>query len=271
MKTSTLSALALVATALPLAAQTATTATAKPPVHHSIPTTARTAGGGCVTLPTLSPKIPAVPVGTPCPKALYTLTRTPDVKLDYISPLVGPEVRDALATEKTTYSLIYADTKIGTGELVHLSKNLSVHYTGYLADGTKFDSSVDRGQPITFPYGTHHVIPGWDTGFEGMRVGGKRRLYIPYQLAYGEAGRPPIIPAKSLLVFDMEVVSQADAPPTPPRPAPMPHPTAVPPAGNKPATTPSSTAPAGTAPASTPAATAPASTTTQPASTTPKQ
>ncbi|WP_158823011.1 FKBP-type peptidyl-prolyl cis-trans isomerase, partial [Granulicella sp. S156] len=219
MKTTTLSALALVATALPLAAQTATTATAKPPVHHSIPTTARI-GGGCVTLPTLSSKIPAVPVGTPCPKALYTLTRTPDVKLDYISPLVGPEVHEALATEKTTYSLIYADTKIGTGELVHLSKNLSVHYTGYLADGTKFDSSVDRGQPITFPYGTHHVIPGWDTGFEGMRVGGKRRLYIPYQLAYGEAGRPPIIPAKSLLVFDMEVVSQADAPPPAPRPTP---------------------------------------------------
>ena len=271
MKTTTLSALALVATALPLAAQTATTTTAKPPVHHSIPAAGRTAGGGCTTLPTLSSKIPAVPVGTPCPKVLYTLTRTPDVKLDYISPLVGPEVREALATEKTTYSLIYSDTKIGTGELVHLNKNLSVHYTGYLADGTKFDSSVDRGQPITFPYGTHHVIPGWDTGFEGMRVGGKRRLYIPYQLAYGEQGRPPIIPAKSLLVFDMEVVSQADVPP--PAPRPTPHPTAppAPPAGNKPATPPSSAAPASTAPASTPAATAPASTTTQPASTTPKQ
>ncbi len=270
MKTTTLSALALVATALPLAAQTATTATAKSPIHHSIPTTAR-AGGGCATLPTLSSKIPAVPVGTPCPKALYTLTRTPDVKLEYISPLVGPEVRDALASEKTTYSLIYADTKIGTGELVHLNKNLSVHYTGYLADGTKFDSSVDRGQPITFPYGTHHVIPGWDTGFEGMRVGGKRRLYIPYQLAYGEQGRPPVIPAKSLLVFDMEVVSQAEV--TPPAPRPTPHPVPqAPPAGNKPATPPSAAAPAGTAPASTPAATpAPASSTTQPASTTPKQ
>jgi peptidylprolyl isomerase len=260
MKTTTLSALALVATVLPLAAQTATTTTAKPYVHHSIPATGRTAGGSCVTLPTLSPKIPAVPVGTPCPKALYTLTRTPDVKLDYISPLVGPEVREELTTERTTYSLIYTDTKIGTGELVHLNKNLSVHYTGYLADGTKFDSSVDRGQPITFPYGTHHVIPGWDTGFEGMRVGGKRRLYIPYQLAYGEAGRPPVIPAKSMLIFDMEVVSQAEI--TPPAPRPTPHP--VPPAGNKPATPPSSSAPA-----SKPAA-APASTT-QPASTTPKQ
>jgi len=271
MKTTTLSALALVATALPLAAQTATTATAKSPIHHSIPATGRTAGGGCVTLPTLSPKIPALPVGTPCPKALYTLTRTPDVKLDYISPLVGPEVRDALTTEKTTYSLIYTDTKIGTGELVHLNKNLSVHYTGYLADGTKFDSSVDRGQPISFPYGTHHVIPGWDTGFEGMRVGGKRRLYIPYQLAYGEQGRPPVIPAKSLLIFDMEVVSQAEV--TPPAPRPTPHPVPqAPPAGNKPATPPSAAAPAGTAPASTPAATpAPASSTTQPASTTPKQ
>ena len=87
----------------------------------------------------------------------------------------------------------------------------TVNYTGYLVDGTKFDSSEGK-EPITFPYGAHRVIQGWDTGFEGMHVGGKRRLFVPYQLAYGEAGRPPVIPAKAELVFDVELVS-LQAPP----------------------------------------------------------
>lgn len=116
------------------------------------------------------------------------------------------------------YSLRYIDTKIGTGELAAPNKFYTVHYTGWLAsDGTKFDSSVDRGEPFTFPIGVHRVIVGWDTGFAGMRVGGRRRLFIPYQLAYGEKGKGPI-PPKADLIFDVELLGMSDGPPgqTPP-------------------------------------------------------
>ena len=132
-----------------------------------------------------------------------------------------PNVPKIEGSPKPLYALRYVDTVTGTGPLSEPRKYYTVHYTGWLTDGTKFDSSVDRGSPITFPYGARQVIPGWDTGFEGMHVGGKRRLYIPYQLAYGEAGRPPVIPAKADLIFDIEFVGQSDTPPTPP-PAPKP-------------------------------------------------
>lgn len=126
---------------------------------------------------------------------------------------------------QSLYALRYVDTKVGTGELAAPGNIYSVHYTGWLTDGTKFDSSVDRGQPIEFPQGQHRVITGWDSGFDGMHVGGKRRLYIPYQLAYGETGKGPI-PAKAELVFDVELVSQRDAnapaaQAAPARPTPM--------------------------------------------------
>ncbi|PMY18315.1 peptidylprolyl isomerase, partial [Pseudomonas sp. FW305-3-2-15-A-R2A1] len=83
------------------------------------------------------------------------------------------------------YALRYIDIEVGTGPLAETRKFYTVHYTGWLTDGTKFDSSHDHpgGEPIVFPYGGRRVIPGWDTGFEGMHIGGKRRLYIPYQLA----------------------------------------------------------------------------------------
>ena len=105
------------------------------------------------------------------------------------------------------------------------------HYTGWLTTGTKFDSSRDtmpNGQPRTptsFPQGARRVIAGWDLGFEGMRVSGRRRLFIPYQLAYGEAGRPPI-PAKSELIFDVELMAVAD---TLPRAEPTPRGQTAPP------------------------------------------
>ncbi len=246
MKTQTLPPLSLTASlilalaALPLGAQTAT-----PTVHH---TTAahHIAPGGCVKTPEVSPKIPALPANAPCAKILYTLTHTPDIHLDYASPLISPELRADLAGQKTTYSLIYVDTAVGTGPLAEPGKFYTVHYTGYLADGTKFDSSVDRGEPITFPYGKHRVIAGWDTGFEGMRIGGKRRLFIPYELAYGETGRPPVIPAKAELIFDVEFIAQGDEMPKPKAPpAPMAHPMPGQPAPGKPATPPpaSSTTP----------------------------
>jgi peptidylprolyl isomerase len=145
-----------------------------------------------------------------------------------------PNVPKVEGTPKNLYALRYIDTQVGTGDLAKTRQYYTVHYTGWLTDGTKFDSSHDHpgGEAIVFPYGARQVIPGWDTGFEGMHVGGKRRLYIPYQLAYGEAGRPPVIPAKADLIFDVELVSQSD---TPPKPKEEPHQT------NQPATSPSGT------------------------------
>jgi len=132
-----------------------------------------------------------------------------------------PNIPKVEGTPKPFFSIRSTDTEIGTGELAKTRQYYTVHYTGWLTDGTKFDSYHDHpgGEPIIFPYGARQVIAGWDTGFEGMHVGGKRRLYIPYQLAYGEAGRPPIIPAKADLIFDIELVSQSDTPPQP-KPAP---------------------------------------------------
>lgn len=197
--------LLLAAAALPLAAQT------HPATHHPASSTAaHHAEGGCVTTPELSPKIPALPGTAPCAKALYTVTRMPTLKLDYASPLVSRSVREELGETAETFSLDYVDTKAGTGALVEPHGCLSVQYTGYLTDGTKFDSSLDHPgkEPITFLYGGHHVIPGWDTGFEGMHMGGQRRLFIPWELAYGEAGRGPI-PPKAELVFDIEAVKES--------------------------------------------------------------
>jgi peptidylprolyl isomerase len=125
---------------------------------------------------------------------------------------------------KTLYRLRYIDIVVGKGPLAETHKWYTVRYTGWLTDGTKFDSSYDHpgGEPFTFPDGAKRVIIGWDTGFEGMHVGGKRRLYVPYQLAYGELGHPPVIPAKADLVFDVELVSMSDNPPGEPPPASAP-------------------------------------------------
>ena len=255
--TTTLAALALAAAVLPLAAQTPAPKPATPTTHTA--TTATHRIPGCSKLPELSPKIPAVPAGSPCAKPLYTLTRIPETKLEYASPLLSPDLKASLGGGPSTFSLDYIDTKIGTGELAKPGKFYTVHYTGYLVDGTKFDSSVDRGDPITFPYGGHRVIPGWDTGFEGMRAGGKRRLFIPYQLAYGEQGKGPI-PAKSELVFDVEFISQSDTQPTPKAPKPRTPPAAAVP----PPPAPKPPAPGATTTPTTPPASTPAPTTTTP-------
>ncbi len=86
-------------------------------------------------------------------------------------------------------------------------KTVAVHYSGYNLDGSMFDSSVERGQPYSFPLGRGQVIKGWDEGIAMLHEGEKAKLIIPYQLAYGEAGRPPQIPAKATLIFDVELVS----------------------------------------------------------------
>ena len=125
-----------------------------------------------------------------------------------IPPVAGPV--------RTQYAMRYVDVQLGTGALAEPGQVYAVHYTGWLRDGTKFDSSRDRGEPIRFEQGKRRVIPGWDAGFEGMRVGGRRRLFIPYQLAYGVRGRPPVIPPRAELIFDVELVGVSPAPTAPP-------------------------------------------------------
>lgn len=114
------------------------------------------------------------------------------------------------------FTLRALDFREGTGAPALPRKCLYAHYTGWLTTGLKFDSSRDTmpngtpREPITFPQGARRVIAGWDIGFEGMKVGGQRRLFIPYQLAYGELGRPPAIPARAELIFDVELMAVAD-------------------------------------------------------------
>ena len=108
-------------------------------------------------------------------------------------------------------NLRYIEIKMGEGAAAAAGQEYTVHYTGWLRDGTKFDSSLDRNDPIKFVQGRRQVITGWELGFEGMKVGGKRRLFIPYQLAYGAAGRGSI-PPKAELVFDVELLEVKDAP-----------------------------------------------------------
>ena len=118
------------------------------------------------------------------------------------------------------FALRQIDVKVGTGAPLKARGCVYAHYTGWLTNGTKFDSSRDSlpggtpKTPISFPQGLRRVIAGWDMGFEGMRVGGQRRLFIPYQLAYGEAGRSPVIPPRSELIFDVELMAVADTLPT---------------------------------------------------------
>jgi peptidylprolyl isomerase len=123
---------------------------------------------------------------------------------------------------RTQYVMRYVDVAVGTGAEAAPGKTYVVHYTGWLTDGRKFDSSRDRNEPLRFEQGRRRVIPGWDAGFEGMRVGGRRRLFIPYQLAYGVPGRSPTIPPCAELIFDIELLGIEEPPPptasAPPRP-----------------------------------------------------
>lgn len=95
----------------------------------------------------------------------------------------------------------------GVGVEAKAGDTVEVHYTGTLEDGSKFDSSLDRGQPFSFPLGAGMVIRGWDEGVVGMKVGEKVRLTIPSELGYGEHGYPPVIPANATLVFEVELLA----------------------------------------------------------------
>jgi peptidylprolyl isomerase len=98
------------------------------------------------------------------------------------------------------------DLLVGTGPVVEKGDIIAVHYLGTLPDGTKFDSSYDRGEPFAFKLGSGSVIPGWEEGFLSMKVGGKRKLVIPPTLAYGENGVPGAIPANATLIFEVELL-----------------------------------------------------------------
>ena len=210
-----------------------------------------------------------------------------------------PGVPPGRGIVKTAFSLRYQDIKIGTGAAAEPNKIYKVHYTGWLAaDGHKFDSSYDHkspvmgkdgkpeqdadgkpkmneGEPITFPQGFGKLIPGFDQGFEGMKIGGKRRLFIPWQLAYGAHGHPgpnaanPGIPPKADLIFDVELVDVSELPTPQARPGmptgPNGQPMRITPRPPSPGT------PAGTSPQTKPAepGTPPPAGTTPPAGSTP--
>jgi FKBP-type peptidyl-prolyl cis-trans isomerase len=114
---------------------------------------------------------------------------------------------------KTESGLQYWDIKVGTGQVAKEGDGVRVHYTGWLTNGKKFDSSIDGGRPFTFVLGHEEVIKGWDEGVAGMKVGGKRQLRIPPDLAYGTSGTPDgTIPPNSTLIFDVQLLGVQEPP-----------------------------------------------------------
>jgi FKBP-type peptidyl-prolyl cis-trans isomerase len=113
---------------------------------------------------------------------------------------------DPAALTSKPSGLKYQDLSAGQGAEAMEGKTAVVHYTGWLTNGQKFDSSRDRGEPFAFRLGAGQVIAGWDEGVAGMKVGGRRKLVIPAELGYGQAGAPPVIPPGATLVFDVELL-----------------------------------------------------------------
>ena len=113
---------------------------------------------------------------------------------------------EPMPSTTTASGLVYEELTLGSGNSATAGQKVSVHYTGWLTNGTKFDSSKDRGEPFIFPLGKGHVIKGWDEGVAGMKVGGKRKLTIPPQLGYGARGAAGVIPPNATLVFEVELL-----------------------------------------------------------------
>jgi peptidylprolyl isomerase len=125
-----------------------------------------------------------------------------------------PRPRETIPTvsgeTRTKSGIQYVDVALGNGAAVTSGKCAYTHYTGWLTDGTRIDTSRDA-EPVAFIQGTGKVMRGWEIGFEGMRAGSKRRLIIPYQLAYGAAGNPPVVPTHADMIFDVELMAVTDA------------------------------------------------------------
>lgn len=131
-----------------------------------------------------------------------------------VVPVVA-QIPDVTGTPVNAFTFRYIDVAEGAGTPATPGRKYRVHYTGWLKDGTTFDSSRERNEPIEFVQGRRQVIAGWEAGFAGMKTGGKRRIFIPYQMAYGEVGSPPVIPPKADLVFDIELLDVTEVPAQP--------------------------------------------------------
>lgn len=118
-----------------------------------------------------------------------------------------PAIVDSVDFTTTESGLKFVDLVEGDGPSPSSMQNVKVHYSGWLEDGSMFDSSIERGQPFEFPVGGGRVIPGWDEGVATMKVGGKRQLVIPHDLAYGIRGYPPVIPPSATLIFEVELLT----------------------------------------------------------------
>ena len=151
--------------------------------------------GACTPQPQTEEREP-----TAQPSAEPTTAPEPESAAPATEPTAEPEM------VTTSSGLKYQDVVVGKGPTPKAGSQVMVHYTGWLADGTKFDSSVDRGKPFYFRLGRGEVIKGWDEGVATMHVGGKRKLTIPPQLAYGAKGYPGAIPPNSTLVFEVELL-----------------------------------------------------------------
>jgi peptidylprolyl isomerase len=135
----------------------------------------------------------------------YTLPETGQATEDIANTSDNTALGGDTITTKS--GLQYIILKEGNGPLPKPGRSVSVNYTGYLLDGTKFDSSVPSGRPFTFRLGTGSVIRGWDEGIALLKTGTKARLILPYHLAYGEEGYPPLIPPSTTLIFDIDVIT----------------------------------------------------------------
>ena len=151
---------------------------------------------------------PTVKSGATAPAAQAPASpgaKAPSAPSPGASPAGASGASGATAT-KTASGLIIEDIVVGTGPSPAPGQTAVVHYTGWLPDGTKFDSSLDRGQPFQFPVGGGKVIRGWDEGVATMKVGGKRRLTIPPELGYGPSGAGKVIPPNATLIFEVELL-----------------------------------------------------------------